>query len=903
MARSTGTRLGPYQITAPLGAGGMGEVYRALDTRLDRTVAIKVLKAHIAADPDVRGRFEREARAISALDHPNICALYDVGEQDGTAYLVMQYLEGDTLAQRIGGSPEKEREGFSRAKGLPVTEALALARQIADALEAAHERGIVHRDLKPANVMVLRDGTAKVLDFGLAKAGGAGQAGSAGDAGPAVAQGFSPADLTHSPTAMGPTVDGVLLGTAPYMSPEQARGKTVDKRTDIWAFGCVLYEMLTGRRAFGGETGSDTIAAILEREPNWDLLPEAVPARIRGLLHRCLRKDLKRRLHDIADARIEIDEALSEPPSSEQAVGPVAARGRERLVWMLTTSVLAVALAVAGAGYLRAPADAPEIRLDIATPATSDPVSFALSPDGRSIVFAASGDGPPRLWLRSLDSTSARPLAGTEGASGPFWSPDGRSVGFFGTQKLKQIDLVGGLPQALADVAPGVGATWGPDGVILFSPTFSSAIYRVPASGGDAVALTTLDRGQTGHSSPQFLPGGRQFLFFAAGTSEARGIYVGSLDAQKPTRVMPAESAGAYVAPGWLLFVRQTTLVARRFDPARGALSGDPVTVASPIIASANGLASALSTAASGLVAYRVEGTARRQLTWFDRSGKAVGTIGAADDQNLVDPELSPDGRQVAVNRTVEHNTDIWLVDAARTTRFTSDPGTDQFPIWSPDGTRIGFSSTRSGVSDLYQKSSSGAGTEEVVLASPQGKVLNDWSPDGRVLLFHAPGPKAGPDIWRLALDGDRKASVFLNSSAAEVWGQFSPDGRWVAYQTFETGQSEIAVQPFPGPGGHWTVSTSGGNYPRWGPDGRELFYVEPSGKLMAVPIRANGTSLDVGTPTALFLPPMVGGGTNVVRHRAQYDVAPDGRFLINVTLQEAVVSPITIVLNWKPKP
>jgi eukaryotic-like serine/threonine-protein kinase len=872
----TGDRLGPYRILAPLGAGGMGDVYRARDTKLDRDVAIKVLPDLFSADPDRLARFEREARILASLNHPNIAHIHGLEEAGGVVGLVLELVEGSTLAAHLNGG------------ALSIPDALRIARQIADGLEAAHEKGIIHRDLKPANVAITLDGTVKVLDFGLAK----------------VNEGTGRADLSHSPTVMLAATRGdLILGTAAYMSPEQARGRALDKRTDIWSFGCVLYEMLTGRAAFEGETTSDLIAGILERAPDWNRLPATVPPGVLRLLRRCLEKDPQRRLHDIADARIEIDEARSEPPGSSRP-GTVEASGRgERRVWLLATALLVLALmTLAGTVYFRGPPESPEMRLDIATPPTAEPVSFAISPDGRSLVFVASEGGSSGLWVRSLDSTTARPLAGTDGATYPFWSPDGRSLGAFMDDKLKRVDLAGGLPQTLATVGGGLGGTWGPDGTIVFAPTLASALARVPASGGDVAALTALSAGQSGHSFPQFLPDGRRFLFYSLGTPDAQGIYVGSLGGEAPRRLIPADGAGAYAPPGWLLSVRQAGLVARRFDPASATLSGEPVPIASPILISPMlKLGSAFSTSASGLLAYRVEGKTRRQLTWFDRSGKAVGILGPIDDQNLVDPELSPDGSRVAVTRTVEQNTDVWLSDAARTTRFTLDPGDDQFPIWSHDGTRVAFSSTRSGSMDLYQKPARGGGPEEIALASPARKVPNSWSPDGRVLLFHAPTPKAAPDMWLHWLDGDRRTSAFLNSPAPEVWGQFSPDGRWVAYQSFESGKPEIYVRPFPGPGAQWLVSGSGGIYPRWAHDGRELYYVESGGKLMAVPIRVNGTALDAGAPVALFQPPMVGGGTNAIGRRHQYDVAPDGRFLVNAVVEEAGTSPITVIVNWKP--
>ena len=882
MTLPPGTRLGPYEVVAQLGAGGMGEVYRARDTRLERSVAIKVLGLHLAADPEFRLRFEREARAVSSLDHPNICALFDVGDEDGTAYLVMPLLDGETLADRLSAQRPDGR-------GLPVSVALKVAVEVASALEAAHERGIIHRDLKPANIFVMRDGTAKILDFGLAKE-------------LALAGGGATDSTTMSPS----TEAGVLLGTAAYMSPEQVRGLTVDKRTDIWAFGCVLYQMLAGRPPFAGDTASDLYVAVLEREPDWQRLPEALPAGVTRLLRRCLQKDPRQRLHDIADARIEIQESRTDPSQPIPATAPARSGTNpwpRRLVWVFATAALAAAIAIgAGRFYRQPPATLPETRLDITTPPNFDPVSMAISPDGRSIAFVAAGDGPPRVWVRQLEGTSARELPGTEGAYLPFWSPDGRSLGFFSAAKLKRIDLAGGAPMNLADVSPGVGGSWGADGVILFSRTLASGLTRVSAQGGDVTPVTTLAARQSGHASPHFLPDGRRFLFFAIGAADTQGVYVSSLDGEAPTMLTRADSAGAY-ASGHVLFAQQTTLMARRFDPSGSALVGDAVTVASPVMLSSSlRTGAAFSATASGLIAYRLEGSSRRQLTWFDRSGKSVGTFGDADDQNLVDPELSPDGHRVLITRTVERNTDIWLNDGGRLTRLTTDPLEDQFPVWSPDGSRFAFTSTRNGSLDLYEMAASGPPPEKLLLASPVRKASTDWSPDGRFLLYHSPLPNKGPDILALALTPADTSFVVLDSVAPEVWGQFSPDGQFIAYQDFDNGRSEIAVREFRGPGRRRLVSTAGGNYPRWAADGRELYYIQSDGKLMAAPVHGQGEKLDIGPAAPLFQPPIVGGGSNIVGRRQQYDVARDGRFLINVTLQEIPPSPITVVLNWQPK-
>ena len=781
--------------------------------------------------------------------------------------------------------------------------------------EAAHEQGIVHRDLKPANIKVRGDGTVKVLDFGLAKAL---------DTSPASASADNAATIT-SPAQM--TGVGVILGTAAYMSPEQARGAIVDKRADIWAFGAVLFEMLTGARLFGGATVSDTLAAVLTTEPDWTKLPAATPAPIRRLLRRCLEKDRKRRLDSAAGARLEIDDALTASStvdgaaSSGASATPSVSRGR--LPWMAALSVAAMliaALAVPALRHLReaTPAAPPEMRLEITTPATDAPLQFALSPDGRSLVFVASGDGPSRLWLRPLDLTEARPLAGTEGAAAPFWSPDSRSVWCFAQNKLLRLDIGGGAPQLLSTLTGvSAGGTWGADGTILFSRQLGGALWRVGAAGGEPVAATRLDSPrQLGHRHPQFLPDGRHFLFNATGTAEAAGIYLGSLDGGAPTRLTAADSAGAFLPPDRVVFVRQGTLVARRLDLARAALTGDPVTLADRVGVDVNARGG-FAVSGAGPVAYRAAGGASRQLAWFDRTGKAVGVGGEPDANTPSRPEVSPDGRRVAMTRTVQGNADIWLLDLVRggMTRLTFDAATDANPVWSPDGMRIAFSSNRTGVFDLYVKPSNGSGVEERLVDSPNTKQPQDWSADGRWLLYYENTPTTGRDLWALDMTSPDRPStrsgrpepveghtsrVVANTPAEEGQVAFSPDGRWVAYQTNESGRFEVVVQPFPDAGGKWQVSTAGGVAPRWRADGKELYFLAPDATLMAVPVTAAGTSFEAGTPVALFPTRIVGGG-NVTINRPQYAVARDGRFLINQPVADAAATPITLLMNWRP--
>jgi Tol biopolymer transport system component len=886
MTSLVGRQIGAYTIHARLGAGGMGEVYRARDTKLGRDVAIKVLPSAFVSDPDRLARFEREARLLATLNHPHIGAIYGVEEAAGGRALILELVEGPTLAERLSAGP------------LPVREAVAIARQIAEALDAAHEKGIIHRDLKPANIKITPEGTSKVLDFGLAKAG--------------VLAGEN-ADATR---------DGAILGTAGYMSPEQSRGQAVDKRTDIFAFGAILYEMLSGRRAFDGETAMDAVTAVLNNDP--PELPAAerrIPPALTRIVDRCLKKNPAGRFQSASDLAFALEGVSSQ---SDTAATAVIAEGRKsflqhsRTAWAMAAScTLLVAVAIATLLYFRPAAPEPLVtRLDLVTPPTGDAYSMTISRDGRQLAYVANGDHGAQLWVRPLDRATAQPLAGTEGAMVPFWAPDGRAVGFFAEGKLKRIDLTGGAVQVLADVSNPMGGAWGADGVILFTPSSTDPLLRVAATGGPVTAATHLATGQAGHHWPEFLPDGRRFLFVVStGQPETYGIYVGSLDGGEPTRIMSDATRAAYAPPGYLLLAASDgspppgasgsgLLVAYPFDAASATVKNEPITVAHGV-----GLCcdhGAFSVSAQGVLAYRGGVATRRQLVWVDRGGHVLGAVGAVDDNAPSFLDLSPDDQRVAFIRAVQANIDVWLIRAGESVprRFTFDRAIDSGPIWSPDGSRIVFRTFRGGAYNLYEKPVDGTTDEQPLLVTPMAKAPQDWSRDGRLLLYSNQDPKTGTDLWALPMTGERKPFPVVQTRFDEIQGQFSPDGRWLTYASNESGRYEIYVQTFPDTGGKWQISVAGGLQPRWRRDGQALFYVAPDNRLMAAPLRvAPGTkALEAGAPVPLFTTKLA-TGVNIVpagfQARAQYAVAADGRFLMNVSADEGVISPITIVQNW----
>jgi len=890
MTLAAGTRLGPYEILSPLGAGGMGEVYRARDTRLERTVAIKVLPPHLSESPEFRQRFEREAKTISSLSHPHICALYDVGHEDGTDYLVMEFLEGETLTERLAKGP------------LPLEQVLRYGIEMADALDKAHRQGVIHRDLKPGNIMLTKSGV-KLVDFGLAKA---------------LAPVSFPSSLTALPTqAPDLTAEGTLLGTLQYMAPEQLESKEADARTDIFAFGAVLYEMATGQKAFSGKSQASLIAAILEREPPAisSVQPMTPPALDR-VVKTCLAKDPEDRWQSAHDIGSEL-KWIAEGGSQAGLAAPLVSRrkSRERMAWSVTVAALAALLC--GFLFLRQRRESPRMFQSSILPPENTQFSFggspmAVSPDGRRIAFVARPpEGASLLWVRPFDAPSAQPLAGTEGAARPFWSPDSRFLGFFAAGKLKKIAASGGPPQTLCDAPFGGGGTWNRDGVILFVPSFGDPIHRVSSSGGAASPVTQVDERQGAIQAwPFFLPDGRHFLYLgqvagAVRRQEATAIYLGSLDSKDRRLLLHTRSNVAYApsfadaSQGLLLFLRERTLLARPFDAKRLQLTGEAFPVAEQVQFFGAGGSATFSVSENGILAYQASAVGElSQLLWFDRGGKQLESAGAAAD--YYHPRLSHDGRRVAV-AVVDPQTadlDIWLYDLARrvSTRFTFGPAVNIFPIWSPDDSRIVFASNRKGLHDLYQKPASGTGDDELLLFSAtSSKFPTDWSQEGGLIAFHSTDTKSkrGSDIWVFSV-ADRKARPFLSTPFHEGSAQFSSDGQWITYVSTESGKREVYVQPFPASSGKWQISSAGGSYPRWRRDGKELFYVALDKTLMAVEIRS-GSGFAAGVPKPLFRTQM-----KWLDIGFQYDVSPDGkRFLINTLAEEEKADAITVVQNW----
>jgi eukaryotic-like serine/threonine-protein kinase len=886
MSLSSGTKLGIYEILAPLGAGGMGEVYRALDIKLDREVAIKVLPAALAHDPERLARFEREAKVLAALNHPNIAHIYGVEESNNIRSLVMELVPGQILQ-----GP------------LPLETALRYAKQIAEALEAAHEKGIVHRDLKPANIMVTPEGVVKVLDFGLAAT---------------MQPSDAPAsDANNSPTlTVRATQAGMIMGTAAYMSPEQAAGKAVDKRTDIWSFGVVLWEVLAGQRLFEGETISHTLADVLRAPIDFEKLPKETPRAIRELLQRCLDRDAKRRLRDIGEARIAIEEALNRPERETEAVSAVLQR-RAILPWTIAAIVTTALAALAFVHFREAPPQTPVVNTTLLPPDGteydfSNPFALpALSPDGKYVVFGAKPkNGEAQLWLRSLDSPGARLLRDTTGAVFPFWSPDSRWIAF-GQQnnqqnKLKKMDILGGPAVTLTDI-PGSfrGGSWSSGGIIVFGTNSieEHSLLRVPAAGGTATpaGIATENGVAYNPTYPWFLPDSRHFLY----TSQQAGdipVRVGSLDEPgKPGKVVAQANSNAVYAQGHLLYLRDRTLMAQPFDPERLETTGEAVPVAEGVPTFPQpSRGAAFTVSAGGLLLYQSVGavSAQFRVVWKDRQGKTLGNLGEPTSE-IASMALSPDGNRLAAEIINLNGTrDIWIYDTARgvPTRFTFDPANDVEPVWSPDGSTVYFASTRLGQSDLFRKPANGASPETLLLRDSATKFAESVSPDGKLLLFRRQAEKTRYDIWLLSLEqaessGKAEPRVFVQTPFYEGRAKFSPDGHWVAYESGESGRVEVYVVPFPGPGGKRQISSEGGRQPHWRKDGKELFFANRDQQLMTAEVNIGNGTLEVEKVQKLF--DGVINGTNT------FDVSADGqKFLV---VEDSVTSspPLTLVLNW----
>jgi Tol biopolymer transport system component len=895
MPLSPGTRRGPYEILAPLGAGGMGEVYRARDTRLQRDVAIKALPEEFAQDAERLARFQREAQLLASLNHPNIAAIYGLEEADGGKYLVLEIVEGESLAERLAAGPMR------------VEEALAAYSQIAAGVSAAHEAGVIHRDLKPGNVMVRGNGSVKVLDFGLARG---------------VETPGSSVDRSRSPTISVGTEQGVILGTAAYMSPEQARGRPLDKRTDIWSFGCVLYECLTGRQVFHGESATDTLASIIRSEPDWNALPGETPDRTRDLLKRCLQKDPERRLHDIADARLEIEEALAAPAGSA-ATAPLdatgdARRARPRLAWGVA-GLLAGAAAAILAGRALRPAPAHEspapIRSVLPLPADTRLLaaeirpSMAFSPDGSRLVFRAVRDGRPQLYMRPFDRLEAVPIPETEDGYDPFFSPDGEWLAFYTELALKKVSLAGGMPLTITWVPPITeGGVWTPDGFILF-PRVNSGLFRVPASGGVPEPFTTPDgkNGEHAHVLPQLLPGGENLLLIVRAGKDFQDIQssnlaIHSLKTGKRRVLLQGITFARYAPPGHLLLLRGRSVQAAPFDPEKGELTGPPVALLTDVLIAGVEATPYLAAGSNGVLAYASGGVVDLPMSmpvWVDRSGAEEklplppGFYG--------NPRLSPDGKTLALFRDEGARESVWTYDFSRRifSNLVPEPGRSFDPTWTPDGRRIAFCMFNSGAPQLCWKPADGSGAPERLTSGVDPEFPNSFSPDGRLLAYTVfPKEIGNGDLWLLSMDGKRERRAYLESPFKEFGAFFSPDGRWIAYTSSESGRNEVYVRPFPGPGGRVKISSDGGAEPAWSADRKELYY-RSGDRLMAV--RVETTPVFATAAARVLLTDRYARGGDESSPR-EYDVSPDGTRFLFLKPDETKEQPITqlrLIANW----
>ncbi len=878
-----GKTLNNYEILDKLGAGGMGEVYRARDLKLGREVALKMLTADVANDPERMARFQREAKVLASLNHPNIAVLYGLEQSQSGSFLIMEVAEGQDLSDLMQQGP------------LPMEDAFRIAAGIAAGLEEAHDKGIVHRDLKPANVVVGSD-KVKILDFGLASA-------YAGDPAEEV-------DILSSPTiTQAFTQPGMILGTAAYMSPEQARGKPLDKRTDIWSFGVILYEMLTGDHVFHGETITDTLALVLHRTPDLERLPAATPLKVRRLLTRCFEKDPQLRLRDIGEARITLssNEADEIEATTSEHVTVASGRGRARVAW----AVAALAVVAAGAlGWIaltkQAPAR-PEVRASITPPRETRfngygayGGSLSISPDGSRITFSAGSQGTsPTLYLRSLDSDEAQVLAGTAGARYPFWSPDGRYLAYFVDGVLKKQAIDGGAPVTITEAPDGRGGTWNSDDVIVFAPSTNTSLHRVSASGGSSSPLTKLDRqrsGESTHRFPFFLPDGRNYLYVRASHSAADGdnvnsLWVGTIDADDTRELMQTSSNAAY-ALGHIFWVRDGFLMARPFDAARLELTGDGFPVGEEALSQPNYWSGAFGVSNAGTLIFQQGGPSSTALSWYDREGAVLGTIGDVGRYGYI--RLSPDDTRLAVSVKPQDsgNGDIWVFDVERNvgSRLTFAESNESSPVWSPDGRRIAFQSNRGGPGDIYVRAADGTGEAELLYSSESNDEAWSWSSDGKhIAMNHSEGRD---DLWVLSLE-TKEASSFISTDYDEGWGQFSPDGQWLAYLSNESGTYEAYLTRFPSADGKWQLSTDGAEWLLgWNAAGTEIYCMDGGGSVTATRVTLNEL-VTIDRPEVLF--PTVADES--------WDSSSDGtRFVIGMPEDRNAAYPITLVVNWQGK-
>ena len=899
MGLTSGTKLGPYEIVSPLGAGGMGEVYRARDTRLDRTVAIKILPAHLSDSPEAKQRFDREARAISSLNHPNICTLYDVGHQDGTAFLVMEFLEGETLASRLARDPQSPDQ------------VLKYGIEICEGLEKAHKTGVIHRDLKPGNIMLTKTG-AKLMDFGLAKAvtgpppstgltatldgtwtGGAGEG----------------ARASQDPL----TARGTIVGTFQYMSPEQVEGKEADARSDIFALGAVLYEMATGKRAFEGKTTASVIAAVLERDPVPISATQPMsPPALDRVVKTCLAKDPDERFQTVHDVKLQL-KWMAEGGSQAGVPAPVAAKRKNRERALAAAAlVCALAAVILGVVHLRRPAnDAPSLRSSILPPENTSFVGgvaasgYAFSPDGTRLVFSVqSVAGKSGLWIRPLNSITAQELAGTESGALPFWSPDGQWIGFFAEGKLKKVPASGGSAQLICDAPIGRGGTWNAQGVIVFAPTIGGPLFRVSANGGISAPVTQLDpsTGETTHRWPDFLPDGVHFLYLGRQTSsnQPSTVYVGSLDSLSHKKILDTLSEAQYTEPGYLVYGRNNTLFAQRFDLSSLSVVGEAEPIAGDVSVQINMLRTGFAVSQTGQLIYASSSSASDiELIVTDRSGKQLSALEGGG--NYLYLRLSPDGQKLAVAETdfLNGGSTVWISDLRSKvrSRFTFGNGMNTTAAWSPDGLQVAFTSSRRGAFNVYVKPISGAAEEKALNPGPEDERPQSWSADGRFLILDSrpQSRQNSPEISVLPLAGDGKPFSYLNATYANSGGQLSPDGRWLAYVSNESGRPEVYVTPFPQAKGKWQISSVGATTPRWRRDGRELFFCRTDGILMSAVVTAGKDSFAVGSIT-----PLSDRRVFQTFYSSTYDVFPDGqRFIMAAIRPEAIHAPLTLVTNW----